>query len=99
MKNICSFWIWLQCHVSVKLQQEKQKGEKASGTKKKQLEEHFVTNTESKNSILERQRFSEEKNVKMQTLIIIQYITCAEEAKLKINTRCLWPLGPQAALR
>lgn len=44
MKNICSFWIWLQYHVSVKLQQKQQKGEKASGTKKKQLEEHFVTN-------------------------------------------------------
>lgn len=44
MKNIRSFWISCQKHVSINLAWEQLKVKKVSGMKKKQMEEHFVTN-------------------------------------------------------
>lgn len=44
MQNIGTFWVWWQWHV-LKIESGWEKGWKGRGSKKKQLEKHFATNS------------------------------------------------------
>ena len=46
MKNMDTFWLWWQQHISKKLNQEQQKAVKVIGANQKQAEKHLTTNNQ-----------------------------------------------------